>query len=216
MKVELFEYALPEDRIAQRPLDDRGASRLLVLDRRTGARTHARFADLAGFLPKRSLLVPNDSRVMPARLIGTREPSGGRAEVLLLKRTGNDLDPFAAQSKTQLTARWGRWEALVTAGKAIRPGTVIVFEGARATVVDEIPGEPGGSWHVDLDGDGDPVAGLSRIGAMPLPPYIAREPDAADADRYQTVYAQRTGSAAAPTAGQIGRASCRERVYVLV
>jgi S-adenosylmethionine:tRNA ribosyltransferase-isomerase len=199
LRVDLFDYELPEERIAQRPLEDRAASRLLVLERASGEISHRRFREIASLLPPRSLLVLNDTSVIPARLIGRKSGSGGRTEILLLHRIGSELDPLAPAKSGE--ARWGRWAALVTASKKIRPGLTVELEGGRATVVERLPEE--GTFAVDLDGGGDLAAGLSRAGAPPLPPYIRRPegPDAADLARYQTVFAQRPGAAAAPTAG---------------
>lgn len=198
MRVDEFQYELPEERIAQRPLAERGASRLLVLDRRTGARTHSTFARIATHLPPKPVIVLNDTSVIPARLVGTREGTGGRAEVFLLNRIGAEMDPMAVDA-----GPWGRWQALVSASKKIRAGAVIVFgEDARATVVEPVLNDTtGGTWIVELEGRGALAEGLAKIGAAPLPPYIRRGADSDDLSRYQTVFAKRPGAVAAPTAG---------------
>lgn len=208
MKVDLFDYELPPERIAQRPLADRTQSRLLVIDRLRGTRTHARFVDLATFLPPRSLLVLNDTSVIPARLLGTKRDSGGKAEVFLLQRlspekTGSSDDPFRAAEPGEPS--WGRWTALVSANKKVRVGLVVdLAHGASATLTGVSAEDPSGAtWEIALEGTGPIATGLAAIGAPPLPPYIHRDtgPDAADLARYQTVYADKPGAVAAPTAG---------------
>ncbi len=188
MRVDLFDYELPPERIAQRPLEDRAASKLLVLDRKTGRRTHAAFRDIGTFLPPKPLIVLNDTAVIPARILGKKE-TGGRAEIFLLERVGAPLDPLRDPGL-------GRWKALVTASKKIRPETRIALEAGHAIVREAVPGQEG-TWLVDLEG----VESLESVGAAPLPPYIDRAPDAADRTRYQTVFAARPGAVAAPTAG---------------
>ncbi len=186
MDVSEFDYELPAHLVAQRPAP-RGQSRLLVLDRRTGRRTHAAVGDLPALLQPGDLLVVNDTRVFPARLLGRRDPSGGAVECLLLERVGPD-----------------RWDALVHPGHKLRVGSSVVFEGPGVRlrgemlerrffgrrlvrlVVEEGP---------DLD------ACLDLIGHVPLPPYIRRPDEPEDRERYQTVYARVRGSVAAPTAG---------------
>lgn len=203
MKVDLFDYPLPAERIAQRPLDDRTQSRLLVLDRVQGTRTHSAFAGLAGHLPPRSLLVVNDTAVIPARLLGTKRESRGRAEVFLLDRIGAESDPFRAPAAGEPS--WGRWNAFVSPSKRMRSGLVIdLAHGATATVLERVASDPsGGTFQVALEGTGTIAAGLALVGAPPLPPYIHRDggPDAADLARYQTVFAEKPGAVAAPTAG---------------
>jgi S-adenosylmethionine:tRNA ribosyltransferase-isomerase len=178
-----FDYALPEALIAQVPAEPRDASRLLVLPPE-GAVRHAGFADLPGLLAPGDLLVTNDTRVIPARLLGRKE-SGGRVELLLCEALQGGL---------------GRaWRAMGQASKPIRPGTVLTFDGLTARV-DAALGE--GFYQVTLDREGAELqAALARAGTVPLPPYIRRPATAEDAERYQTVWAREPGSAAAPTAG---------------
>lgn len=181
MKTSDFDYDLPEELIAQDPLADRCASRLMVLDKETGRIKHEIFHDIAGYLKKGDCLVINDTRVIPARLIGERENTGGRVELLLLKRRKKDV-----------------WETLVKPGKKAKPGTTVCFGGGmlKATVEDVIEE---GNRLVRFSYDGIFEELLDRLGQMPLPPYITHE--LKDKNRYQTVYAKHEGSAAAPTAG---------------
>ena len=179
MKTSDFDYTLPPERIAQQPIEPRDRARLMVFDRATGAITHRRFHDLPSLLAPGDLLVANDSRVLPARLFGQRDGSGGRVEVLLLRRDAS-----------------ARWEALVRPGRRMPVGARLRFgEGDGAVwgeVVDRTPA--GTRWFRFSD-----EAALLRLGHAPLPPYIRETP--ADPERYQTVYARTPGSAAAPTAG---------------
>jgi S-adenosylmethionine:tRNA ribosyltransferase-isomerase len=179
-----FDYDLPPDLIAQEPLPARDASRLMVLDRVTGARRHHVFRDLPDLLRPGDLVVVNRSRVFPARLRGTR-PGGGQAEVLLLRDTGGDV-----------------WEALVRPARRLRPGLrVTVGEGLEVEMLDP-PGHADGRRRIRLlAADGATAAALERLGRVPLPPYIRRADRPADRARYQTVYARESGSVAAPTAG---------------
>jgi S-adenosylmethionine:tRNA ribosyltransferase-isomerase len=181
-EIGAYDYPLPPDLIAQEPLARRDASRLLVLDRATGAIEHRVFADLADLLRPGDLLVTNRSRVFPARLLG-RRPGGGAAEVLLVRRREPDV-----------------WEALVRPGRRLRPGAVIeVAPGFRVGIEGPSP-PPLRRVRLLLDGL-DPDLALERHGHVPLPPYIHRPDRPADRDRYQTVFARETGSVAAPTAG---------------
>jgi len=182
-----FDFDLPESLIAQAPAPNREASRLLVLDRATGRIEHARTADLPDFLTPGDLLVVNDTRVIPARLHGHRDPSGGRVECLLLGPRGED-----------------RWEALVHPGQKLRPGTRMRFERGGIVLHGEVLERFGfGRRTVRLwrEDGGDVAAAIDAIGDVPLPPYIKRPIDPADRERYQTVYARTPGSVAAPTAG---------------
>lgn len=181
MKTSDFYYDLPPELIAQTPLERRDGSRLLTLDKETGETGHLRFYDLPGLLKAGDCLVLNDSRVLPARLLGHREPTGGAAEVLLLIDRGEKV-----------------WECLVRPGKKLRPGTRLSFgDGAlTAEVVSEVEG---GNRLVRFDYEGIFLETLERLGKMPLPPYIKEE--LSDSERYQTVYSREVGSAAAPTAG---------------
>jgi S-adenosylmethionine:tRNA ribosyltransferase-isomerase len=180
MKTSDFTYDLPPELIAQTPAERRDGSRLMVIDRKTGGINHRFFYDLPEFLRPGDCLVVNNSRVLPARLIGKRE-SGGAAEVLLLADLGEN-----------------RWECLVKPGKSLRAGARVFFgEGKLAGVVESV-GE-GGERVVRFAYDGIWNELLHQLGALPLPPYIKEKPS--DAERYQTVYAKPLGSAAAPTAG---------------
>ncbi len=186
MDVAELDYDLPEELIAQVPLEPRDASRLLLLPRGTGPTRHLRFEDLPGLLRPGDLLVLNDSRVIPARLVG-RKASGGKVEVLLVEPAG-DASGDAS-----------RWTAMAQASKPIRPGTRIDFGGLAAEVTG-VAGE--GFYAIRFDRDGDALRdALERVGRVPLPPYIRREPADADRARYQTVVARAPGSVAAPTAG---------------
>ena len=179
LRVADFDYPLPADAIAQTPAEPRDASRLLVLDRRTGDVEHARFRDLGRWLRRGDLLVVNDSRVIPARLRGIR-PGGGAVEILVLRELEADPD---------------RWEALVRPSRRLRVGDVVTLRsGDRVEVAQRLAD---GTRAVRFDGD--PHAVMAAAGEMPLPPYITDR--STPADRYQTVYARTPGSAAAPTAG---------------
>ncbi len=181
MDVQQFDFELPEKLIAQHPLEDRTASRLLVLHKQTGQIEHKKFTDLIHYLQPGDTLVLNDSRVLPARLIGVKEDTGAKIEVLLLKSLGED-----------------RWETLVKPGKRVKPGTVIQFGDGLLRCVCEDTTEVGGRV-VKFEYDGIFYEVLEQLGSMPLPPYIHEQLE--DKERYQTVYARERGSAAAPTAG---------------
>ena len=181
MKTSDFYYDLPEELIAQDPLEDRTASRLLVLDRQTGTVEHKIFSDVIDYLNKGDCLVINNTRVIPARLIGEKEGTGGKVEVLLLKRRANDV-----------------WETLVKPGKKLRPGAKITFgDGRLRAEVLEVVEE--GNRLVKFHYEGIFEEILDSLGEMPLPPYITHKLE--DKEMYQTVYAKFDGSAAAPTAG---------------
>lgn len=176
-----FYFDLPQELIAQDPLLDRSSSRLLKLDKETGEVSHYHFKDIVKFLRKGDCLVLNNTKVIPARLLGTKEETGAAIEVLLLKRKEDD-----------------KWETLVKPGKKARPGTKIVFgDGClRATVLDVLEE---GNRLIQFEYEGIFEEVLDRLGEMPLPPYITHKLE--DKNRYQTVYAKYEGSAAAPTAG---------------
>ncbi len=180
MDVSEFDYELPEELIAQDPIPDRSSSRLLVLDRKTGAMEHHIFREIVGMLHPGDCLVINNTRVIPARLYGIREGTGASVEILLLKRRENDV-----------------WECLVKPGRKARPGTVLDFGGLmRGTILDIIDD---GTRLIQFEYEGIFEEILDQLGEMPLPPYITHKLE--DRDRYQTVYAKYNGSAAAPTAG---------------
>ena len=181
LKTHDFYYDLPEELIAQTPLERRDASRLMTLDRKTGEVTHRHFYDLLELLQPGDCLVMNNSRVLPARLLGHRVPTGGAVEVLLLKDQGN-----------------GIWECLTKPGRKTHTGTELSFGDCdlTATVVGE---RDDGNKLVQFHYEGIFLEVLERLGKMPLPPYIKEELQ--DGERYQTVYSKINGSAAAPTAG---------------
>ena len=190
MRIEQFDYDLPEDLVAQAPVTPRDASRLLVLPPE-GDIVHAGFTDLPDHLRPGDLLVFNDTRVIPARLLGRKE-SGGRVELLL-------CEPLSRPAPAAGGAPGRRWRAMGQASKPIRAGAVLVFDGIEAHV-DAAIGD--GFYDVTLDREGPELLGaLERAGRIPLPPYIRREATRADAERYQTIWARAPGSAAAPTAG---------------
>ena len=181
MKTSDFYYDLPQELIAQTPLDKRDTSRLMTLDRATGAVEHHHFYELPDFLNPGDCLILNNSRVLPARLLGQRLPGGGACEILLLIDRGDKV-----------------WECLVRPGKKMRPGARVSFGNGELTA--EIVGEvEGGNRLVRFDYEGIFLEVLERLGKMPLPPYIKEELQ--DQERYQTVYSKVLGSAAAPTAG---------------
>lgn len=184
-----FDYELPESLVARYPEDRRDRSRLLVLDRSSGSVAHKRFHDLPDLVREGDLVVVNDTRVFPARLLG-RKPTGAPAEVLLL----TPLDPAPGSEPAGR-----RWEALVRPGGKLKPGRRIdVAPGLSVRIVDSIPG---GRRVVELETELDPMEAVERHGHVPLPPYLGRDDEPLDRERYQTVYGTRTGSVAAPTAG---------------
>ena len=181
LKTSDYKYELPKELIAQDPLADRSSSRLMVLDRESGRISHKIFRDIISYLNPGDCLVINDTKVIPARLIGAREGSGGKVEIFLLKRKENDL-----------------WETLVRPGKKLREGARVVFgDGDLQAEIKEVL--PDGNRHVQFYYEGIFEEVLDRLGQMPLPPYITHKLE--DKNRYQTVYATYEGSAAAPTAG---------------
>lgn len=181
MDVKDFRYDLPQELIAQDPLEDRSSSRLLVLDKDTGEITHKHFYDIIDYLDEGDCLVLNETKVIPARLMGVKKDTGAVVEILLLKR----------KSKTV-------WECLVKPGKKCRVGAVIEFgEGLLTGTVIDIVEE--GNRIIEFEFDGIFEEILDKLGTMPLPPYITHT--LKDRNRYQTVYAKNEGSAAAPTAG---------------
>ncbi|MDD1510802.1 tRNA preQ1(34) S-adenosylmethionine ribosyltransferase-isomerase QueA [Priestia megaterium] len=181
MKVDLFDFHLPEELIAQTPLEQRDASRLMVLNKETGSVKHHMFHDLLDYVQEGDCLVLNDTRVLPARLFGTKEDTGANIEVLLLKQTQGDT-----------------WETLVKPAKRVKEGTVISFGDGRLTAVCKETSDQGGRL-LEFNYEGIFYEVLEQLGEMPLPPYIKERLD--DQERYQTVFAREQGSAAAPTAG---------------
>lgn len=191
MDVEMFDYELPEELIAQTPLENRTASRLLALNKRTGESQHRHFEDLMDYLKAGDVLVLNNTRVIPARLFGVKRDTGAKCELLLLKQLGND-----------------RWETLARPAKRLKKGSAIDFgldesdpdrpEQPVLSAVVEDEAEMGGRIvRFEYSGIFNEI--LDRLGQMPLPPYIKER--LPDKERYQTVYAKHEGSAAAPTAG---------------
>ncbi len=181
MKTDDFDFYLPEELIAQHPLEKRDSSRMLVLDRKTGEIEHKHFKDIIDYLDDNDVLVLNDTKVLPARLIGEKEETKAHIEVLLLKKESGDI-----------------WECLVKPAKRVKLGTIITFGNgllkAKCTKIGE-----DGIRHVEFIYEGIFYEILDKLGTMPLPPYIREKLE--DKDRYQTVYAKNLGSAAAPTAG---------------
>ena len=181
MNVKDYDYDLPEELIAQDPLEDRSSSRLMVLDRKTGDVEHRHFRDILDYLNPGDCLVINNTKVIPARLYGAKEDTQAKIEVLLLKRKENDV-----------------WETLVKPGKKAKPGTRIVFgDGLLVGEVIDVVEEGNRLIQFHYDGIFEEI--LDQLGQMPLPPYITHQLQ--DKNRYQTVYAKYDGSAAAPTAG---------------
>ena len=181
MKTSDFYYELPQELIAQDPLEDRSSSRLLVLDRKTGEMEHRVFRDIKEYLRPGDCLIVNDTKVIPARLMGVKEDTGAGIEVLLLKRKADNV-----------------WETLVKPGRKARPGARIVFgDGLLKGEVLEIAEEGNRLIRFEYEGIFEEI--LDKLGQMPLPPYITHQ--LKDRNRYQTVYAKHDGSAAAPTAG---------------
>ena len=184
MKIEEFDYHLPEELIAQKPAEKRDASRLLVVHRDTGETEHRHFYDILEYLNPGDCLVLNNSKVLPARLFGTKEKTGAKVEFLLIKRIEGDL-----------------WETMVKPGKRLKPGDSVLFSEKpllRAEVKDY---GNDGTRLVEFEYEGLFMERLEELGSMPLPPYIERSSQEEDKDRYQTVYCEEEGSVAAPTAG---------------
>ncbi len=190
MKLEAFDYDLPRDLVAQEPAHHRDAARLMILDRIDGGVAETTFAALGEHLDPKDLIVINDTRVLPARLLA-RKPTGGEVELLLTEREPDEGDGQ-------------RWACLVSTGRGLRPGVrLAIAPGFEAAI---LQGGDGPRWRISLIADGGDVdAAIARHGRMPLPPYIQRDPDDSragrDAERYQTVYARHPGAIAAPTAG---------------
>ena len=195
-------YELPQELIAQDPIEDRSASRLLVMDRKTGELSHRIFRDVKEYLRPGDCLVLNDTRVIPARLMGVREGTGGNVEILLLKRLADEAAPDDEHAGGMNSLVW---ECLVKPGRKLRPGADVLFGAETADAA------PLKARIVSVTDDGNRIVRfffdgiweevLDRLGEMPLPPYITHRLPRENRDRYQTVYAKNTGSAAAPTAG---------------
>lgn len=181
MDVSQFDFSLPEELIAQTPLADRTASKLLVLNRKTGKREHRHFPDMLQYLNKGDVLVLNDTKVLPARLFGIKEETAGKVEILLLKEEGSHV-----------------WEVLAKPAKRLKTGSVVSFGDGKlkAECLEELP-EGRRKLKFHFSGIFNEI--LDELGHMPLPPYIQEQLE--EKDRYQTVYARHSGSAAAPTAG---------------
>lgn len=182
MKTSDFYYDLPPELIAQTPLERRDGSRLMLLNKTSGEVAHHHFYELPQFLKTGDCLVLNNSRVLPARLLGHRDPSGGAVEVLLLVDKGDK-----------------KWECLVRPGRKLHPGQKIAFGDGTLLTAEVLEELPGGNRIVEFHYDGIFLEILEQLGKMPLPPYIKEELQ--DPERYQTVYSKEVGSAAAPTAG---------------
>ncbi len=181
MRTEDFDFNLPQHLIAQTPLKDRSSSRLLVVDRKTGTYTDHHFSEIIDFLRPDDIIVRNNTRVIPARLFGTKEITGAHVELLLLRNTGNDI-----------------WECLVGNAKVVKPGTVVSFGDGQLKARCLSYGENGVRFMKMLY-EGIFMEVLDQLGEVPLPPYIKEK--LSDSERYQTVYSKIEGSAAAPTAG---------------
>lgn len=184
MHINDFDYNLPEELIAQKPADRRDGSRLLVVHRDTGKTEHKHFYDIIEYLNEGDCLVLNNSKVLPARLYGIKEGTGAKIEFLLIKRVSGD-----------------RWETMVKPGKRLKPGDSVMFSEEPLLKADVIDYGSDGTRIVEFSYDGIFMERLEEIGSMPLPPYIERQSENEDKDRYQTVYCMEEGSVAAPTAG---------------
>ncbi|MDA1193317.1 MAG: tRNA preQ1(34) S-adenosylmethionine ribosyltransferase-isomerase QueA [Candidatus Poribacteria bacterium] len=182
MKLSDFDYHLPDELIAQRPAERRDGSRLMVIHRETGEIEHRRFPDITEYLRRGDVLVRNNTRVIPARLFGVKVKTGGRVELLLIRPLGG-----------------GVWETLARPGRRLSAGTRLTL--GEGLLHAEVVGRDGETFRVRFEEVADFDARLDRAGKIPLPPYINREADAADCERYQCVYADVNGAVAAPTAG---------------
>jgi S-adenosylmethionine:tRNA ribosyltransferase-isomerase len=186
MHVRDFDFDLPPELIAQEPAAERSSSRLLLLDRASGAVSHTTISALPGLLTSGDVLVINNTRVFPARLLGRRVPTGGAVECLLVGRSDGD-----------------EWEALMHPGQKLKPGALVVFEGARTLHGEVLARRFHGRRSIRLwtEDGGSVDEAVDTIGHVPLPPYIKRDDHPSDRDRYQTMFARARGSVAAPTAG---------------
>lgn len=184
MRIDEFDYNLPEELIAQKPADRRDGSRLLVVHRDSGKLEHKHFFDIVDYLNEGDCLVLNNSKVLPARLYGVKEKTGGKVEFLLIKRIEGDT-----------------WETMVRPGKKLKPGDSVVFSREPRLIANIKDFGPDGTRIVEFEYDGIFMERLEELGRMPLPPYIERPGTQEDKERYQTVYCKEEGSVAAPTAG---------------
>lgn len=192
-----YDFELPEAQIAQAPLAARDASRLMVVHRSSGAWAHRQFSELPELLREGDLLVVNDARVIPARLLGSKVGTGGRVELLVVRPAASTLTSQALGGAAEAL----EWICLGQASKGLKPGARICFpEGLEAEVLEALGG---GEYRVRFHATAGTslAAALEKAGRLPLPPYITRAPEASDAERYQTVYARASGAVAAPTAG---------------
>lgn len=184
MHINEFDYLLPPELIAQYPSEQRDNSRLMVLDREMGTVEHKRFYQIIDYLKPGDCLVLNNSKVLPARILGIKEGTGAKVEFLLIKRKDGDL-----------------WETMVRPGKRIKPGDRVRFSEKPLLVAEVLDFSEDGTRLVRFDYDGLFLETLDKVGRMPLPPYIQRDSEEVDKERYQTVYSLKEGSVAAPTAG---------------
>ena len=184
MRIEDFDYELPEELIAQKPADRRDSSRLLVVHRDSGKIEHKHFYDIINYLNPGDLMVLNNSKVLPARLFGEKEGTGAKVEFLLIKRIEGD-----------------RWETMVRPGRRLKPGDSVMFCQSPLLRADIVDYGADGTRIVEFEYEGIFMERLEEVGSMPLPPYIERSSEEDDKDRYQTVYCKDEGSVAAPTAG---------------
>ena len=209
MNVSDFDFELPEELIAQHPPAERGRSRLIVFDHATGQSQHTTFDQLPAHLTRGDLLVVNDTRVFPARLLGHRVPSGGAVECLLIRRL--EVGALGVARSEAQVGRAEEWEALMHPGQKLKPGAQVLFERDGATLVGEVLERHFyGRRTIRLEAPGgESVAGLiERIGHVPLPPYIKRDDEASDRDRYQTVYARSSDPSRRPRPACISRSHC--------
>ncbi|MCG8482943.1 MAG: tRNA preQ1(34) S-adenosylmethionine ribosyltransferase-isomerase QueA [Clostridia bacterium] len=184
MHIDEFDYDLPEGLIAQQPLEKRNQSRLMVINKQTGSIKHHNFDNILDYLQAGDCLVLNDSKVIPARLFGTKKDTGAKIEFLLIKQLNDD-----------------HWETMVKPGKRVKPGDIIIFGENEELSAEVLEYGEDGTRTVHFDYEGVFLEILDRVGHMPLPPYIKRESRQSDKNRYQTVYSKNEGSVAAPTAG---------------
>lgn len=186
MDISQFDYHLPKELIAQFPVGRRDESRLLVYDRASGKTEHLKFKSIVGYLQRGDILVVNNTRVFKARLVGHRK-TGGQVELLLVRKVTSDTDEL--------------WEALVRPARRVKTGELIFFDESHFVSMERDIG--GGKWHVCFESESMREQIVTAFGHVPLPPYISREDQPADVERYQTVFAdpQKTGAIAAPTAG---------------